>query len=227
MGMDRLWYLSQISMLDTLPLEDLQELDRTITHTLVRKKQIVQTPDTFCEGLYFIKQGKIRLFKINPEGKQFTVGILGTGNVYGEVDSFSLGTRDVFVETMEETMLCSMSKSLFDSFLAERPQLMLKLLQELSRRLQERDELLVKMALGNVQERLLHLLVKLAEQFGKSEGHLCVIDLPLTHQELANMIGATRETVTLTLNELVKAQLIRFDRRMVQVDLDRAALYGI
>ncbi|MCF6095198.1 Crp/Fnr family transcriptional regulator [Microaerobacter geothermalis] len=223
--MNKLWYLSQISLLEALPMEDLMEIDRMAPMSTLRKNTLIQTPETFREGLYFIKEGKLRLYKINAEGKQFTLGILGKGNVFGEIDSFSMGTKDIYIETMDDTILCSLGKEQFEQFLAERPQLALKFLKMLSERLKERDELLEQLALGDIRDRVLHLLIKLSEQFGLAVGEFYKIDLPITHQELANMIGATRESVTVVLNQLVKEDVIRTGRMSIQVRLDKAKEY--
>jgi CRP-like cAMP-binding protein len=73
--MNKLWYLSQISMLEALPKEDLMEIDEMAPMSTLKKNTLIQTPDTFREGLFFIKEGKLRLFKVNADGKQFTLGI--------------------------------------------------------------------------------------------------------------------------------------------------------
>jgi CRP-like cAMP-binding protein len=223
--MNKLGYLSQISMLEALPKEDLMKIDEMAPMSTLKKNTLIQTPDTFREGLFFIKEGKLRLFKVNADGKQFTLGILGKGNVFGEIDSFSLGTRDIFIETLEETLLCSLGKEQFEKFLADRPQLALKLLKILSERLKERDEMLEQLALGDVRERVLHLLIKLSGQFGVKDGDYHKIDLPLTHQELANMIGATRESVSVVLREFAKDDIIRTGRMSIHIKLEKAMEY--
>lgn len=216
--MDRLWYLSQINMLETLPSEDFEEVDKMTQLVRIEKNKLLQTPDNAREGLFFIKEGKIRLFKINQEGKQFTVGILGKANVFGEIESFSVGTKDTYIETIEETMLCSMGKEQFETFLAKRPQLALKLLKLLNERLKERDAMLEKWALGSVRDRVIQLLLNLSQQFGVEINGYHKIDIPLTHQEIANMVGATREKVTLVLSELSKDQLIRTGRMSIYIN---------
>jgi CRP-like cAMP-binding protein len=221
--MDKLWYLSRISLFDTLPQEDLIEIDRIAPMKHLPNGTMVQTPDLYREGLFIVKVGKMRMYKLNEEGKQFTAGILGAGNMFGEIDSFSFGTKGIYIETMEETLLCSLWKDQFESFLSERPQLAMKLLKELSERLKERDEMLEKLALGNIRDRVLHLLVKLCERFGvKEEGGLHRIDMALTHQEVANMIGATRESVTVVLRDLMKDKIIETGRKTICIHLNKA-----
>ncbi|MCZ8516954.1 Crp/Fnr family transcriptional regulator [Paenibacillus filicis] len=220
--MNKLWYLSQISLFDALPMEDLMEIDKMSPMVKLKKGELIQTPDTFREGLYMLKEGKLKLYKINAEGKQFIVSILGAGNVFGEVDSFSLGTRDTFIETMENTILCSLDKDQFERFLIERPHLAVKLMKELSALLKDRDAMLAQLALGDVREKILHLLVALAGKFGIAEENFHKIDIPLSHQEIGNMIGSTRETVTVALNELAKEHVIKTGRMSIHVDLERA-----
>jgi CRP-like cAMP-binding protein len=225
MAMDKLWYLSRISIFEALPHEDLLEIDRMapMTHfNALPKGTMVQTPDFYREGLFFVKEGKLRMYKISADGKQFTAGILGPGNMFGEIDSFSFGTKGIFIETMEKTLICSVLKEHFENFLNKRPQLAMKFLKELSDRLKERDELMEKLALGNIRERVLHLLIKLSDQFGVEENGYRKIDLALSHQEMANMIGATRESVTVALKELAKEGIIQTGRKSIMVQVEKA-----
>ncbi|NBI27512.1 Crp/Fnr family transcriptional regulator [Chengkuizengella marina] len=220
--MDKLSYLSQISVFDELPREDLMELDKMAPMSTIKKNTIIQTPEKYREGMYFIKEGKLRLYKINTEGKQFTLGILGKGNVFGEIDSFSFGTKDVFIETIEDTLLCSLSKTHFEQFIEKHPKLALRFLRALSDRLRDRDAMLEKLAFGDIRTRILHLLIKLSEQFGIKDGDYYKIDLPLTHQELANMIGATRESVSVLLKDLVNEEIIRTGRKSIHLKMELA-----
>lgn len=162
------------------------------------------------------------MYKINAEGKQFTVAILGAGNMFGEIDSFSFGTRGNYIETIEESLICSVMQERFEQFLSKRPQLALRFLKELSNRLKERDELLEKLALGDIRQRVLHLLVKLSDQFGVETKGYKRIDMAITHQEVANMIGATRESVTAALNDFVREEIIQTGRKSITVCVEKA-----
>nr|WP_261798099.1 cyclic nucleotide-binding domain-containing protein [Brevibacillus massiliensis] len=68
---------------------------------------MIQSPELVRDGLYFVKEGALRFYIVNSWGKQFTVGILGKGSTFGEIDSFSLGTHGVYIETIEDTLLCA------------------------------------------------------------------------------------------------------------------------
>ena len=222
--MDKLWYLSRISIFEALPQEDLEEIDQMapMTHfNALPGNTMVQTPGDERDGLFFVKKGKLRLYKMNPDGKQFTLGILGPGNMFGEINSFSLGTKGIYIETLEETLICSVLKEHFENFLSTRPLLAMKFLKELSDRLKDRDELLERLALSDLRGKVLYLLYKLSEQFGVEDGEFLKIDMPLTHQELANMIGATREAVSVTLHDLSGEGLIVTGRKSIKVQSGR------
>ncbi|AZN41633.1 Crp/Fnr family transcriptional regulator [Paenibacillus albus] len=189
-----------------------------MTHfNAIPKGSLIQTPETSKDGLFFLKEGKLRLYKTNQEGKQFTIVILGKGNIFGEIDTFSFGTRGLYIETMEESLICSVSKQNFEDFLAARPLVAMKMLSELSTILKEKDEMLEKLALGDVRDRILHLLLKLSERFGVEDGEYVRIDLPLTHQEVANLVGATREAVSVILKTLMKENVIETGRKSLSI----------
>lgn len=223
--MDKLWYLSQISLFDALSMEELKEIDKMAPMTMIQGGKLIQSPETFREGLYLLKKGKLKLYKLNPDGKQFIVSILGAGNVFGEIDTFSLGTKDTYIETMDETILCSLGKEQFEQLLVDQPHLAVRMMKELSLLLKERDEMLAQLALGNVRDRILYLLKTLAEKFGVVEGKYYKIDVPLGHQEIAGMIGATRETVTSVLKALSKDGVIKTGRKSIHVNLNQLSEY--
>ncbi|WP_219836104.1 Crp/Fnr family transcriptional regulator [Paenibacillus sp. R14(2021)] len=222
---DKLWYLSRLNIFKALPEEDIVELDhmaRMSHYNALPEGTLLQTPDSPRDGIFFIKEGKLRLYKISTEGKQFTMGILGKGNIFGETDAFSLGSRGVYIETMEETLICSVLKEQFEQFLLKRPHLAMKFLSELSMMLRERDEMLEKLALGDVRERILYLLLKLSKKFGVEEDGFVRIDMAVTHQEVANMIGATRKAVSVIVNSLTKEGILRTGRSMIAIHQAKA-----
>ncbi|WP_308635346.1 Crp/Fnr family transcriptional regulator [Paenibacillus silvisoli] len=218
--MNKLWCLSEISIFEEMSREEINEIDQpdTIHHyNWISKKTLVQTPDYTREGLYFVKEGKLRLYKLNDSGKQFTLGILTRGNIFGELNSFSFGTKRVYIETMESSLLCSMSEPQFEHLMINRPQLGLKFLKALSDRLKEREEQLEQLALHSLRKRVLHLLSTLSAKFGIIQDGYALIDLPLSHQEIANMLGASREAVSNLMSELSKEGIVKTSRLSVQL----------
>ncbi|ANE48184.1 hypothetical protein SY83_19925 [Paenibacillus swuensis] len=219
------WALSQHSMFKDLSEKDLNELDQIALfnhYEMIPINTVIQTPGSAKEGLFFLKQGKIRLYKISPEGKQYTIGILGNGSMYGSLNMLSFNTDNLYMETMIDTFICGVKKEPFEQFLIQRPELGMKFLKELSARIKERDEMLEALALGSLQDRILYLLLKLAVKYGipKEEGFV-LIDIHITHQDVANMVAATREAVTIVLKRMINLGLIRTGRKEIMIHLEQ------
>ncbi len=208
--MDKIQYLSQFNLLNSLSMEDLIEMDRLTSITAVAKNQFIQTPDTFTEGLYFVKKGKVRLYKLNAEGKQFTLDILSEGNVFGEMAGISFGTRELYIEAVDDCHICLMNKERFESFLIHHPRFMMNLMKVLSERMIDMSHLAQSLALAKLHDKILFVLMKLSGQFGGTEDcEFYKINIPISHQEIANLVGATREAVTAALQDLAKEQVIK------------------
>ncbi|MBO3284048.1 Crp/Fnr family transcriptional regulator [Paenibacillus sp. FSL M8-0228] len=220
--MNSIQYLSQFNLLHSLSLEDLIEMDQMTSITTIPKKNFIQTPETFSEGLYFVKKGKVRLYKLNADGKQFTLDILREGNVFGEMDMISLGTREMYIETIEECDICRMDKDRFEHFLIEHPRFMMNMIKVLSDRISGMSSLAQHLALGNLQDKILYILLKLSDQFAlQSRDEYCKINFPLSHQEIANLVGATREAVTAALQELVKEKVIKTGFKTIYIHREK------
>ncbi|PPQ49222.1 cAMP-binding protein [Paenibacillus peoriae] len=220
--MNSIQYLSQFNLLHSLSLEDLIEMDQMTSITTIPKKTFIQTPETFSEGLYFVKKGKVRLYKLNADGKQFTLDILSEGNVFGEMDMISLGTREMYIETIEECDICRVDKDRFEHFLIEHPRFMMNMIKVLSDRISGMSSLAQHLALGNLQDKILYILLKLSDQFAlQGREEYCKINFPLSHQEIANLVGATREAVTAALQELVKEKVIKTGFKTIYIHREK------
>lgn len=108
--MDRLLLLSNVSLLDGLDQEELKVLDQTVTHSSLIRGTIIQTPGEGRAEIVFIKKGKLRVYRQSPEGKEFTVGLLGEGNVFGDVQWFGLGTQNACIDVFEDAIICTLSE---------------------------------------------------------------------------------------------------------------------
>jgi len=207
--MDKLTALSQINLLQSLSDEDLAEMDELTQITVYKKRTFIQTPDTFVEKLFYVKSGKVRLFQLNAEGKMFILDILNEGNVFGELNSISLGTRNLYIEAIEESRICTIDQKRFETFMIEHPQLMLNMIGVLSKRVGEMSLLAQSMVLEKLSDKIVQVLIRLAKQFGYvREGDYMKIELPISHQELASLVGASREAVTMSLQELAQNKVV-------------------
>ncbi|MBP3965052.1 Crp/Fnr family transcriptional regulator [Paenibacillus lignilyticus] len=216
--------LSSSKLFASLPSEILNELDQLVSITdfhFPKKKTVIQTPGSERNVLSFVIEGKLRLYKTNSSGKQYTVGILSPGSMFGESESFSLGTHGNYIEAIEDVCFCSIPKQSFENLLVKYPELILRILKELSTRLKERDEMLEIISSKDLRGKVLFFLSKLSSKFGIDNDGYQKNDLSITHLELANMIGATREAVSVVLQELSNEGIISTGRNSISIHKEK------
>ncbi|USK47909.1 Crp/Fnr family transcriptional regulator [Bacillus sp. CMF12] len=212
--MDKIKYLSRIQLFGDLDLEELKKYESVTPMKVVKKGTIISSPHMNQKILYLIKSGKVRLYRLTESGKEFTVDILETGHVFGEIGTFTTGSENLYAEAWEDSVICRIDRVQFEKIIRENPSISLKLLEIISSRLKEVEELLEYMAYSSARKRLLFLLNKLTEKFGdklskSSPGDWIALDIHITHQELAMMMGSIRETVSALLNELNAEGIVR------------------
>lgn len=223
--MDKLMLLSQINLLEELPMEELEVLNEMSEMIPVKKGTIITSPSHPIAALFFLKKGQIRLYRTNEDEKQFTVDILVDGNIFGETSSFSLTDDQIYAEAMVDTYLCILSKEKFETFIEKNPKIALKLIDILSSQLKEFYELSEKIALSDIKERVLFLLVQLSEKSGKRKNEWQSIEMKLTHSDIATMVGSTRETISALLCKLKREGIIKKGFRRLSINVEKLENY--
>jgi len=176
------------------------------------KKRLSKGHYLFHQGdltgtIYLIKSGRLKLVQNAEDGHETILDICGPGEVLGELSLYQERKEHSSVVAMEEACLCCFSKIQFESLIKQDPSFALRIINYLG---QKRYDILnsEKEIRRTVKEKLLGLLYNLAKQYGKKLPTSTVIDLIITQQELANMIGSSRVMVIQALNELKEAKII-------------------
>lgn len=179
---------------------------------ILPKNSLFQTPDDVKKGAFFLQSGLLRLFRLKEDGKAFTLGLLGAGDVFGELGSLSLGLRSVYIEAVQETTIWAGEEKLANELLGSCPPFLRQMISCMSERLIEQSERMERLALDPVRDRVLHLLIQMCTRFGREDGAYWKLTVPLSHQEIANMVGATRETVSVVLGHLAEERILLMSR---------------
>ncbi|TCI21668.1 Crp/Fnr family transcriptional regulator [Exiguobacterium sp. SL-9] len=223
--MDKLTLLSHISLFDELPMQELKVIDAMSQMRPVKKGKIIVSPDAPIPALFLLKEGQVRLYRMNQHGKQFTVDILTSGNIFGETATLSLTDDDLYAEAMTDTYLCTIGVDEFEQFIEKNPKIALKLINILSERLKDLYALSEKIALTDVKYRILYLLLKLSEKNGVRKKDWQTINIKLTHADIAAMVGTTRETTSVIMSNLKKEGYIKKGLRLsIHADKVKQAL---
>lgn len=206
----KLRYLSESYIFQDLTPEEVNWMESITTMTTCEKGRVFYIPDESGEVLFLLKQGRVQLYRISPEGKKLVIATLGPGSIFGEMSMIGQGMHNTFAEAIEDCTLCVMSRSDLERVLLDKPQVGLRILETLGQRLREAEARLEDIAFKNIPARLASLLLRLHEEHGSTiEGY--------THQDLAEMIGTYRETTTQILNDFKRNGLLDIGRKRLEL----------
>lgn len=169
------------------------------------------------DGLYIITSGLVKVLKLHNNGREKTLAILNKGDILGEMTLFGSSLRTAMAETLEPTTFLVIPKDNFRSLLTEIPALAIKLIEILSNRLKQANRQIEELVFLNARSRVINNLIYLAQEYGRPEKEGVTITMPLTHAELAKLVGISRETMTKVLTELQDDGLIKVTRKRLQV----------
>lgn len=186
-------------------------------------KDTIFAPGDFGDQLYFLLSGTVRLYKLYGDYKEATTALLKDSGVFGKLSLDGGSWQDVFAEAMTEVRLAAVQKSAVEEIVKRRPDFALKLFTALSERLQQSDEVIGSLMHREVSARLATLLLNLGQRFGHYGEKGTILDIRLTHRELANMIASTREAVSKVMSELQREKIVEVWNRRIVVR-DREAL---
>jgi CRP-like cAMP-binding protein len=165
--------------------------------------------------VYLLKQGRVKLASTAASGRGVTFEILEPGEIFGELEGLEGLPRETAAEALDDTLLCVIRREDFDRYLAAHPDLTVKLTKLIGLRLRKIRSRVEDLVFRDVPARLAHLLLELVKSEGVADGNGIRVRAKLTHQEIANLIGCSRETVSATLGQFRDQGLIRIDSRSI------------
>ena len=163
-----------------------------------------EIPPLYDAGMlfHFVDVGKIRLYNLLPNGRAITLSILGPGDVFLQWRAGSQSLSCLCGEAMQKARVMTVDQETLAGIVAQQPMAALDIMTNFARRLTESQVLIEDLMNNSINLRLYRTLLELLKQFGRPDGTATLIDYPLTHQRLADMIGSNRVTVTRKLHEL-------------------------
>ena len=184
--------------------------------------QVVFSEGDSGDRLYVIVDGKIKLGTSSSDGRESLLAILGPGEMFGELSLFDPGPRTATATALTETTLLGLGHDALGPWLNGRPGVAQALLKALSQRLRRTNENLSDLVFSDVPGRVAKALLDLNEKFGEKRADGSYVEHDLTQEELAQLVGASRETVNKALADFVQRNWIKLEPRAVLIlDLDR------
>lgn len=204
--------LSYFSLFRDLDDHELEKIvDISISREWKKNSHVFLQGDPL-ENVYFINEGKVKIYKSDANGREQIVAILKKGEMFPHVGFFRKGGYPGYSEVLEKASLVVVPISQFEKVLVENPHLSIKVFKVLGEKIVDLQERLEAQILNNTYEQIVKLLLRLGDLHGdKQENGTIVLKSDFTNKDLANMIGTTRETVSRTLTRMKKDGIFSTD----------------
>ncbi|MDW8060171.1 MAG: Crp/Fnr family transcriptional regulator [Thermomicrobium sp.] len=213
-------YLSSMTIFQDLSSREIADLERMLGAVVYRRGQAIYDPDVPAERLFLLKEREVEIFRMNADGKKLVLARLGPGSIFGEMTIIGQRLHRSFATALTDCLVCVMTRSDVERALLSDPRIARRLVEYLGTRLAEIEDQVEERAFKNVPARLAGLLLRLANR-RDWRGRRVVEGL--THQQLAELLGTYRETVTATLDQFRDRGLLEIGRKRI-VFLDAAGL---
>lgn len=187
-------------------------------------------PQQYCKGdlvfhagepghhVYFLKSGKVKIYQLSPLGREVILWFCLPGEIFGLAEVARGGGREVSAQACETSDVLTVSQEQFKSFLRERPDAGLLCMQVLSSRLRILGDVLVNLVSDDVNTRIAKLILRLSARYGRRVGREVFLAIPLTHQEIADMVGTSRQSVTSALSTLKRQGVLSIDNHRIHIE---------
>lgn len=221
---DHIWYIQKCGLCEQLTAEELGRLESQARIRTFPKNAPIYLPRDQANLVYILAEGRVRLVSLTPEGKQAILAMFEPGDLFGELSLVGSETREEFAEAMVKSTVVAIPRDTMEEVMLSNPRLTLAVTKLIGFRRRKLERRLRNLLFRTNRERLIALLWELVEQYGKSTPEGTLINIRLSHQDLASLIGITRESVTLTLGELQSEGLVSIGRQRILIhQLDRLA----
>lgn len=211
MDKTKLWYINTNRIFSGLTEKDMGEIASKLIERSVRKKDSIYSAGDKAGTVYILKEGRIRIIRYSADGRELTIDILEPGDIFGELSVAGEEERETDAVAMEDSFICAIKRKDFEDFIGKMPNLSLTITKWIGLRLRRIENRFNDMIFQDVHTRLITIFKDLAQKYGVPAGNGKKIAIHLSHKEIASLIGATRETVTLELNNLKRSGDVLMD----------------
>lgn len=196
-------------------LEKLEALGKTRRYP---KGEFVFRAGDPGQSIYFLRKGRIKIYQPSPMGREVILWFCFAGEIFGLSEIGRSGGRIVNAQICENSEVLCVPYEAFKVFLANHPDTALLIMQVLSCRLRALGDVLVNLVTDDVNTRIAKLILRLGANYGTRNGKHIFLSIHLTHQEIADMVGTTRQTVTSVLGRLKRDGILSIDNQRIHIE---------
>ena len=205
-------FLAQLSAEDYAGLVNISRLKR------FAKGEFVFSAGSPGETVYFLRQGKIKIGQLSPHGREVILWFCLPGEIFGLAEVARGGGRVVNAQACEDSEVLAVSQSEYKAFLRNHAGVALLSLEVLSSRLRVLGDMFTNLVADDVDTRIAKLILRLCARYGVRGNKDILLNIPLTHQEIADMVGTTRQTVTSVLGRLKRQRVLSIENHCILIE---------
>lgn len=209
----KLWFLENFNLFENLSETKMEELGSITTMTESSKNDPIYFAQEPSNSIFFLKKGRVKLTRTSDDGKEMIIGLVNPGEVFGELAIFDGDERSDYATTMDDCLICAITKNDFKNFIEKNPELNIKISKLIGFKLKKYSERIEQLVFKDAHQRVVSFILTLAKDHGKKIGDEYFIKPFLTHQDIAKLTACSRQTVNTILTDLREQGIIDFDRR--------------
>ncbi|MCI1581064.1 MAG: Crp/Fnr family transcriptional regulator [Clostridium beijerinckii] len=200
---------SKVPMFENLNDEELLDIVNMINHKEYIKGDIIFSEGNIANTLYFVNEGKIKLYRYTKDGKEQILHILSEGDFFGELDLIKPSTYRFNAKAIVDAKVCTLTKDELKDAMMRKPEIGIKLLETVRERLSKVEDLVQNLATKDVDSRMAYLITDLMTSYGENIEDSISIKLQISRGDMANYIGVTPETISRKLKKFEDEKIIK------------------
>ena len=210
--------LKKIPFFKRVKDSQLENLKKYCSLKKYKKGEIIFKEQTLGKNIFFAIKGRIRIFKKTRSGAIKVLSYLSEGEPFGEMVLFLNEKRTASAQALQDSEVLVVDGNVFKKFISKNVNILFYIIFTLAQRLRKADEEIKSLAYSSVLMRFVYFILDMSERFGKKEGRYTVIDFPtITHKEIAQNIGTSREVVSRSINTLEKLGYIKYESGKIKI----------
>ncbi len=214
---NKIWYLKRSRLFDRASLETIEQCEHLFVQQMYGRGDVLFQQGDNARLVYLIKYGTVRIARRTADDKEITIAILGPGCLFGEEVVFSRVERTTIAVCVSQTLLCIARAEDLYGLITRYPLLAVSIATYLHEQRDDALAIVEDLAYLKVSDRLMRLFDRLAHEHGIPVADGRLIDVRLTHADIASLVGSTRETVSAQLAQLTREKAIRLEGRAIVV----------
>jgi len=213
----KLWYVKNVNLFHGMSDDQMRMVEERTVMREIRRKEVLYLPGDAGDRIYLLKRGVVKISTLTDDGKEIILALLRPGEVFGEESVLEDAPRDQMAEAYEDALICVITRQDFMGILRAHPEMAFKVTKLVGFRLKTLRNRVEGLLFKGAPARLAQTLLDLARDHGVKDDGGVIVPLKLSQQDLANLIGVTRESVNLALADFRSRGFLEFEGRHLRI----------